>query len=97
MISSRMLSDRQQLVDRRPAAVAGVAANLAADARKEVLLLEAVGAQARLDELGLGRPEALLAPGAEHAHQALGEDAVEPRRQVVGLDPHVQEAPGDVR
>src|SRR5690242_3319681 len=50
------------------------------------------GIQAALDQVRIGIPYRLAAEIADHAHQALRQDAVERRNEIVRLDAHVEES-----
>ena len=86
-----LVSDGQDLVDAEAVVVAGVAAEVAADTRDEVILLG--GPATPLEERPLvgSRGVGLGAVLADPAHEPLPDHAEQRRRDEEGLDAHVHE------
>src|SRR6266850_1774051 len=80
----------EQFVNCGPAAIARVITAVAPYVRIKDSPVMLFGAQAGFDQLGIGRTKSAAANRAQHAHQTLGQHAVQGRNKVVGLDAHVE-------
>src|SRR5438270_10830747 len=77
-------------MDRGAASIACVIAAVTAHIHIEDLTVMDFGTQTGLDQFGVRRMIRPAADRAEHAHQALRQNAIERRNKVVRLDSHIQ-------